>query len=739
MHAFGDEALHESDVVPSHIWSGRTLNNIYMIGSLIEQGAIAEVYDGTEISTGEHVAIKILLPQLAEDAKSRSLFLDEARRLTRLSQPGLPLYRTCAQDPNSGLTYIVTELMGPTLSAHLPSLEPTYQEILSFTKRLSLALAAAHQSGLVHRHLSPDNIRIPGGRLAHATITNFGLAKFVQSGGKFASLRATIDSDYCAPEQLSAQGDDPAIGPWTDVYSLALVVVTIAGGKPEEGAKRSRGGPDLSALPQRLRPILARMLAPELKKRFRSMDEVIAALNGLPQDSPAPGNFAKRSAKVANILWLSRRTGSASPAPGPRPVATTTEIASRFAPVSSAPPSGGSALAKAADMAASFRAVGRAGTALVQGIASRAPKLPAVEIPWFSRSAEKAIPAPEPRPSAVLVAARSVQPVRWSSRAPIANLAAVRTGNQSRSIRAVGGASIALVAVCLVAGFWAVQKLLPPPPVASAAKQEGTVYGAENTGSRFTLRIHRPTIVLISGRTGQFLVERAMQAGDSYRAPNLPDLTVTTQDAGAVEVVFDEKSLGYIGKNGTSAQRVSLRRFVPALQVKTAKETAGRTTKPSTTKETARAVPPKPETTKQAESVNNSGQATAAANVADRTAVSSAAPSQTPAVRETADQAIATKQAAAPRTGLPQGTNQPAAMPSIFEQVIEAETKAADSSTPQSMRAKPVILKQDPAQAARDVAARAKALKELDERKAIERERQRRAFSNSLKGLSTAF
>jgi len=305
-------------------------------------------------------------------------------------------------------------------------------------------------------------------------------------------------------------------------------------------------------------------------------------------------------------------------------------------------------------------------------------------------------------------------------------LAAVRTANQSRSIRAVGGASIALVAVCLVAGFWAVQKLLPPPPIASAAKQEGTVYGAENTGSRFTLRIHRPTIVLISGRTGQFLVERAMQAGDSYRAPNLPDLTVTTQDAGAVEVVFDEKSLGYIGKNGTSVQRVSLRRFVPALQVKTAKETA-------------RAVPTKPETAKQAESVNKAEQPTAAANVSDRTAVSLAAPSRIPAVRDTADQAVATKQATAPPTGLPQGTDQPIAAPSIFEQVIEAETKAADSSTPQSMRAKPVILKQDPAQAARDAAARAKALKELAERKAIERERQRRAFSNSLKGLSTAF
>src|SRR6266850_691626 len=242
MHAFGDEAVHESDVVPSHIWSGRTLNNIYMIGSLIEQGAIAEVYDGTEISTGEHVAIKILLPQLAEDAKSRSLFLDEARRLTRLSQPGLPLYRTCAQDPNSGLTYIVTELMGPTLSAHLSTLEPTYQEVLSFTKRLALALAAAHQSGLVHRHLSPDNIRLAGGRLAHATITNFGLTKLAQSEVKLASFRTRVNPDYCAPEQLSTHGEDPAIGPWTDVYSLALIVVAVASGKHADAAKRSKVG-----------------------------------------------------------------------------------------------------------------------------------------------------------------------------------------------------------------------------------------------------------------------------------------------------------------------------------------------------------------------------------------------------------------------------------------------------------------------------------------------------------------
>jgi hypothetical protein len=108
MYALSDEEMRRVSVIPPHIWSGRVLNDGYMIGALVERGAVAELYDGTEISTGERVAIKILLPHLAADAKVRSQFLDEARTLTRSSQPDLLRYRTCAHDPKSGLTYIVT-------------------------------------------------------------------------------------------------------------------------------------------------------------------------------------------------------------------------------------------------------------------------------------------------------------------------------------------------------------------------------------------------------------------------------------------------------------------------------------------------------------------------------------------------------------------------------------------------------------------------------------------------------
>src|SRR6185436_14113783 len=207
MRALDHEELHEAEAIPPHIFTGRILNNSYKIGPLIEQGAIAEIYDGTEISTGDHVAIKILLPELARDVKIQSVFLNEARTLGRLSQPGLPRYRTCATDPLTGLTYMVTELFGLTLSAHLSAWQPNEKEIFGFAARLANALSAAHESGLVHGHLSPDNIRVPGGKLAHAIIVNFGLSGYFDSGSRLPADCLALDATYFAPEQLRALGE----------------------------------------------------------------------------------------------------------------------------------------------------------------------------------------------------------------------------------------------------------------------------------------------------------------------------------------------------------------------------------------------------------------------------------------------------------------------------------------------------------------------------------------------------
>ena len=66
MHARNQEYLNNSRVTRPRIWTGLLLNESYQVGSLVEQGATTELYDGVEVSTGEPVALKILLPQLAE-------------------------------------------------------------------------------------------------------------------------------------------------------------------------------------------------------------------------------------------------------------------------------------------------------------------------------------------------------------------------------------------------------------------------------------------------------------------------------------------------------------------------------------------------------------------------------------------------------------------------------------------------------------------------------------------------
>ena len=204
-------------------------------------------------------------------------------------------------------------------------------------------------------------------------------------------------------------------------------------------------------------------------------------------------------------------------------------------------------------------------------------------------------------------AANASQPLhKFSSvsSAPLANLAVARAANGPGSGRWVGRGTVALVALLIATSPWVLQTAIPPapadaraalaekqrvigtlaslgktkqdgedfvasinparvsqtaPPSPSAAPlSSGRVYGADNTNSRLTLRVHRPTQVTVSGRRDQLLLKRSLQSGDTYRAPNLPNLAITTLDAGAVEVMFDGESIGFVGTDGASVSRVPL-------------------------------------------------------------------------------------------------------------------------------------------------------------------------------------
>jgi cytoskeleton protein RodZ len=86
----------------------------------------------------------------------------------------------------------------------------------------------------------------------------------------------------------------------------------------------------------------------------------------------------------------------------------------------------------------------------------------------------------------------------------------------------------------------------------------GRRYGLQNLNSRITLRVHRPTIVAIRDARNRIFIDRKLVLGDTYRVPNLAGLWLTAIDAGAVEIVLDGASIGFIGAQNAAVRDLSL-------------------------------------------------------------------------------------------------------------------------------------------------------------------------------------
>ena len=115
---------------------------------------------------------------------------------------------------------------------------------------------------------------------------------------------------------------------------------------------------------------------------------------------------------------------------------------------------------------------------------------------------------------------------------------------------------------------------LPPPPAAAptqtvAGRSEresrfhaplplGRRYGIENGNTRIILRVHRSTRLAVQGTGNRIFIDRILDAGDTYRVPNMVGLKLTAPDAGAIEVILDDTTVGFAGRDGVLARGLSL-------------------------------------------------------------------------------------------------------------------------------------------------------------------------------------
>jgi len=98
----------------------------------------------------------------------------------------------------------------------------------------------------------------------------------------------------------------------------------------------------------------------------------------------------------------------------------------------------------------------------------------------------------------------------------------------------------------------------PSAPAAEAPLPVGTVYGQQNVNARVVLRVHQAIRILVEGEGGIVYLNRALNPGDTFRVPNKMGVTLTTTNAGAVEVELDGQSMGYAGKGAQLAEAMSL-------------------------------------------------------------------------------------------------------------------------------------------------------------------------------------
>jgi eukaryotic-like serine/threonine-protein kinase len=226
--------------------AGRTLGR-YRLERLVGRGGMAEVWEARDQTLGRRVAIKIIAPDLATDARFHERFLSEARSVAALEHANvLPIYDFGESD---GVPYLVMPFLeSGTLSDRAKQGEVPVAQAIDWIRQLAAALDAAHAAGVLHRDVKPANVMIgAGGRLL---LADFGIAKSMQSGNLTATGLALGTPAYMAPELARGESATPA----SDRYALGVLAYELLCGRPPEEIARAAaatpaaGGPDAPTL-----------------------------------------------------------------------------------------------------------------------------------------------------------------------------------------------------------------------------------------------------------------------------------------------------------------------------------------------------------------------------------------------------------------------------------------------------------------------------------------------------------
>jgi serine/threonine-protein kinase len=280
---------------------GDVIAGRYRLEGLLGRGGMSSVYWAHDRVLERDVAVKVLHERLSADPDQVERFRREARAIASLSHPNV--VRVIERGQVNGSEFIVFELVrGKNLKALLLGRRglPVAQA-LGLTLQAARGLAAAHEHGIVHRDVKPQNVLVDDD--GAAKVTDFGVARAAAADALTQSGTVLGTSDYLSPEQASGRPVDAR----SDQYSLGVLLFELLTGEvpypaetPVAAALRHVNDPVPSVrdyrpeVSPRVDAIARRALAKRPDDRYASMDAMAAALKSCLAEEKGPERWPIR-------------------------------------------------------------------------------------------------------------------------------------------------------------------------------------------------------------------------------------------------------------------------------------------------------------------------------------------------------------------------------------------------------------------------------------------------------------
>ena len=290
---------------------GQILDNRYRIDKVIGVGGMAIVYRAEDMQMHRTVAVKILKDDVARDEVSVKRFINESKAVAMLSHPNIVnIYDVSVR---TEAKYIVMEhIEGITLKSYMQKKGALdTREVIAYTEQVLRALEHAHQKGIVHRDIKPQNIMLLKNGIIK--VADFGIAKLPDAETVTVKDSAIGTVFYISPEQASGQKIDAR----SDIYSLGVMMYEMATGRlpfsgdsPVSVALMQINDDAIPAkevnpsLPLGLSQIIERAMDKDPDLRYQNAAQMLRALQKLKEDPRATFKKPKKK-KNANKFRIS--------------------------------------------------------------------------------------------------------------------------------------------------------------------------------------------------------------------------------------------------------------------------------------------------------------------------------------------------------------------------------------------------------------------------------------------------